>query len=92
MTTLPPPTLHLNGTSFDELSQQLTDCLNALRKAQDQLFKPNLRDYYTGRNRNDFDEAFSWNIQANNAIAKIKVDIIDVLERLSDQQAERLKR
>ena len=42
------PTIHLNGTSKDELLQQVCDANNALNAAISKLLEatPNARDYY----------------------------------------------
>jgi hypothetical protein len=42
------PTVHLNGTSRDELERQLIDAMEALRHARSKLIamQPNGRDYY----------------------------------------------
>lgn len=42
------PTVHLNGTSGEDLKQQLCDALGALRAAREALRQtaPNARDYY----------------------------------------------
>lgn len=40
------PTLHLNGTSFDELSAQYGEATEAVQRALRALPSPNGRDYY----------------------------------------------
>ena len=42
------PTIHLNGTSHDELLRQILDAKEAIRKAVEALANaaPNMRDYY----------------------------------------------
>lgn len=40
------PTLHLNGTSFANLSEQYELSVDALRRALSLLPEPNARDYY----------------------------------------------
>lgn len=42
------PTLHLNGTSFNELFEQYSNAIEGLRRAEKDLLNmsPNQRDYY----------------------------------------------
>ena len=49
MTPLITPTVHINGTSKQELVRQLTDAAEAARVLQNALrdASPNARDYYT---------------------------------------------
>lgn len=52
MTTLAIPTVHLNGTSRESLTEQLCDAVHALHEAGRKLAtaSPNGRDYYTQGN------------------------------------------
>jgi hypothetical protein len=47
-TNLKIPTVHLNGTSREELLGQISNAMHAVREARDALMKatPNARDFY----------------------------------------------
>jgi hypothetical protein len=79
--TLAIPTIHLNGTSRQELIDQLSDAAHALEQAIEQVCKaaPNSRDYYPQGNA-AFGPAQDQHYDRIDRIRKVRDELIFIAE------------
>lgn len=84
------PTVHLNGTSRDELDSQLGRARETLRLALDALHDatPNARDYYP-QGEDAFREAAAEHAARVSAIRRVLADIGAMHEAVIDAPATR---
>jgi len=81
--TLAVPTIHLNGTSRQELLDQLSDAVLALERAigKLQLAHPNARDYYPQGNE-AFNVARDQHFDRIERICKVRDELVFIAEAL----------
>lgn len=79
------PTVHLNGTSRDELLKQLTDASEALDAAYNMLKKanPNGRDYYP-QGTDVIYKAIEEHMSRLRKIDEVKEEIDELTRRVAD--------
>lgn len=85
---LTTPTIHLNGTSADDLFKQYADAAGALRAALKALPVPHARDYYVqgpdayARARSEHDARVAM-------LRALEADLHTILEDIADQRDAR---
>lgn len=79
------PTVHLNGTSRQELTRQFQDQLEALDNAQRVLLAngPNARDYYV-QGSSVYMRAVEDHVFRIDVLAKIKADLFELLKGVAE--------
>lgn len=84
------PTLHNNGTSYEELIRQLENASRALDDALAALTNaaPNARDYYV-RGQSAFLIAAQQHNSRVSAVKAVQVQITDIWMAIQDQEDER---
>lgn len=87
------PTVHLNGTSQNDLLQQLIDATSTLRTAREAMQKaaPNGRDYYV-QNDNALRTAIQQHTDRLTKIDEVIADYETIMEGIADQADPRLRR
>ena len=85
------PTIHLNGTSADELIEQLDRAQRAVLDATKALAQaaPNGRDYYP-QGATAAVQAIGEHRVRLTALAGIRTDLLAILESVLDQQEQRV--
>ena len=84
------PTVHLNGTSGDDLLSQTTDAMLALSDAIKALQKagPHGRDYYLHGN-SAFPRALQEHEDRLTKLAEVQTDLVAISEAIHAQMTER---
>lgn len=87
--TLFVPTCHLNGTSPDELFEQVADALKAIRAARRALedAAPNARDYHP-QGPDVFTLARAAHDSRDRRLKEVQLELVDILEGIDDQRAD----
>lgn len=82
---LPVPTIHLNGTSQEELLEGVTAAANAIDHAMFKLAEawPNGRDYYP-QEGNAREQAVEWYSERGMALRKISDELKEIAVAISD--------
>lgn len=80
------PTVHLNGTSRDELLRQHVEAHIALRVALDKMGEasPHARDYYVSNDSGAFTKARLQHQARCEAIAKVMAELQEIAETLAE--------
>ena len=78
------PTIHLNGTSKQELIDQLCDACNALNDAASAIAntRPNGRDYYVQDDRN-FPKALEEHSRRINLLISVRNELMQIAEHIA---------
>ena len=78
------PTVHLNGTSKDELLQGYLDAINALREASVKIGHagPNARDYYV-QGHDAFTQARDQHVARLIKLAEVQKELEQIAEKLA---------
>lgn len=86
MSKLLVPTVHLNGTSGNDLLEQITEARRALRLAVEALHKacPNGRDYYPQSPQSIY-EAVEQHAARAKALVGVYNELGDIAQSISDQ-------
>jgi hypothetical protein len=82
------PTIHLNGTSADDLFKQYADAAGAIRAAIQALPVPHGRDYYVQGN-DAYPRARSEHEARVAMLRTLEADIRSILDSIADQRDER---
>lgn len=80
------PTVHMNGTSKDDLLQQLMDAASALRSARELMQKaaPNGRDYYV-QNDTALRTAIQQHTDRLMKLDALVAEYEEIMEKVADQ-------
>jgi hypothetical protein len=84
------PTLHLNGTSYDELYRQLSEACSAINDAIAKVEEatPNSRDYYV-KGDAAMPSAMREHVDRVRRLVAVKNELFSILEDVDRQQSER---
>lgn len=87
------PTVHMNGTSAEELTRQYLDAVAALDAAIVGMTRayPNGRDYYT-QGPKAFSEAAAEFMDRAKRVDAVRREFIDIADAIHDQVTERSRR
>jgi len=87
------PTLHLNGTSGQELREQLALAVEAIVRAQEKLMQamPHGRDYYPQGNDAIF-QAQSEMRARDTKLEQVKQELVLMHQAVADQEREQRRR